>query len=231
MSCRGLFVTGTDTDVGKTAVAVALVKQLVAGGRQVGVYKPAASGISAADDPGSDPMRLWEASGRMRSPHAVCPQVFAAAMAPPHAASVEGRSVDERRLRTGITCWTDTSDIVIVEGAGGLFSPLGETTLGVDLARDIGYPLVVVDTTRLGAIGRTLATVRAARAEGLRVAACVLSEVLPSSDDDGPASARAITRATLVEIARCVPDVPVTLLRHGSDGFTPPIDWWCVAVS
>jgi dethiobiotin synthetase len=229
MHSRGLFITGTDTDVGKTAVAVVIAKVLAAQGRRVGVYKPAASGISAADAVGGDPMRLWEAAGRPLSVSAVCPQVFQAAMAPHHAALVENRRVDEQLLRGGLSCWAASSEVVVVEAAGGLFSPIGERTLGVELAGEFGFPIVIVDSTRLGAIGRTLATVRAARAEGLVVAACVLSEVSPPPDDDGPASATAITRVTLAEIARRLPGLPVTLLRHASDTFTRSIDWWTVA--
>ncbi len=229
MSCRGLFITGTDTDVGKTAAAVVIARLLTATGRRVGVYKPAASGIAAADAVGGDPMRLWEAAGRPLSVSAVCPQVFQAAMAPHHAAAVENRRVDEQLLRGGLSCWMASSDVVVVEAAGGLFSPIGESTLGVDLARDFGFPIVIVDSTRLGAIGRTLATVRAARAEGLVVAASVLSEVSPSPDDEGPAGTRAITRLALAEIARRLPGVPVTFLPHGGDTFAPTVDWWDVA--
>jgi dethiobiotin synthetase len=226
MNSRGLFVTGTDTDIGKTAVAVAITTALVASGRRVGVSKPVASGIAAAEVPGSDPFRLWEAAGRPLSPADVCPQVFQAAMAPPHAARAEGRVVDDRRLREKVRQWMVTSDIVVVEGAGGLYSPVGEDTLCVDLARDLGFPIVVVDSTRLGGIGRTLATVKAARADGLHVAACVLSEVTQPSADTGPAGETAITRATLDEITRHLPGVAVTVLAHGSTRFTPELDWW-----
>jgi dethiobiotin synthetase len=229
MTCRGLFVTGTDTGVGKTAASVAIVKALLAAGRRVGAYKPVASGIPAADAIGGDPMRLWDAAGRPFSPDAVCPQVFGAAMAPPHAAALEGRRVDERLLRDGLACWSTTSDIVVVESAGGLFSPLGDNTLGVDLARDLGLPLVVVDSSRLGAIGRTLATVRAARADGVTIAACILSEVSPPAADGSPTSDEAITRASMAELVGRLGGIPVTLLPHGSKTFTPPVDWWRVA--
>lgn len=229
MNCRGLFISGTDTDVGKTAAAMAIVTALVTAGRRVGVYKPAASGLASASAPGGDPILLWEAAGRPLTTAAVCPQVFQAALAPPHAACAEGRSVDDQLLRDGLSCWTVASEIIVVEGAGGLFSPLGDHTLGVDLARDLGLPLVVVDSARLGGIGRTLATVKAARAEGLHVAACVLSQVIPPGTDAGPASDEAITHVTLTEIARHVPGVPVTLLPHGSATFTPPVDWWNLA--
>ena len=229
MNSRGLFITGTDTDVGKTAVAVAITTALVASGRRVGVSKPVASGIAAADAPLSDPFRLWEAAVRPLSPEDVCPQVFRAAMAPPHAARAEGRRVDDRLLRDAVHRWTQESDIVVVEGAGGLYSPIAENTLCVDLARDLGFPIIVVDSTRLGGIGRTLATVKAARADGLHVAACVLSEVTPPQADTGPASESAITRATFEEIARYLPGVAVTLLHHGSKTFAPLVDWWCLS--
>lgn len=226
---RGLFVTGTDTDVGKTVAAVAIVRSLVAGGRRVGVYKPVASGVAAADDPDGDPYRLWEAAGRPGAPAQVCPQAFAAAIAPVRAAAAAGRTVDEALLRTGLAAWR-SSEAVVVEGAGGLFSPLGERTLGADLARDFGLPLVVVDSARLGAIGRTLATVRAARAEGLVVAAVVLSEVAPPRGDPGdPAADSEIAAAAMADLGRLLPSVPVTLLGHAAPGFTPAIDWWSAA--
>jgi len=230
MPCRGLFITGTDTDVGKTAVAVAIVRALAAAGRRVGAYKPAASGLASAADPGSDPARLWEAAGRPLTIHAVCPQAFQAAVAPPQAARAEGRRVDEVLLRAGITPWLESSEIAVVEGAGGLFSPLGEDTLGVDLAREFGFPLVVVDAARLGTIGRTLATVRAARAERLTVAACVLSEVGPPRGEAADAeSDAAISVASLAELGRRLPGVPLLRLPHGATACTPAVDWWQTA--
>lgn len=226
---RGLFVVGTDTDVGKTTAAVAILRSLVAAGRRVAAYKPVASGIDGAGEPGSDPKRLWEAAGGVRSPAAVCPQCFPAPLSPPRAARAAGRLVDEQLLRTGLAAWRD-HDLVVVEGAGGLFSPLGEATLGADLACEFGYPLVVVDAARLGAIGRTLATVRAARAAGLVVVACVLSQVAPPrGEPDDPAGEAAIAAANAADVQQLLADVPVTLLSHGADRFAPPLDWWALA--
>jgi len=225
----GLFVTGTDTDVGKTVAAALIARTLRGAGCRVGVYKPVASGLASLDAPGGDPSLLWEAAGRPRSLNEVCPQRFTAAIAPPRAAAAEGRAVDESLLRTGLAAWRDF-DIVIAEAAGGLFSPLGTTTLGVDLARDLGFPLVVVDSARLGAIGRTLATVTAARASGLRIAACVLSEVRPFAGDPAdPESAHRIARDSLADLRRLLPGIPVTLLPHAGESFTPPIDWQALA--
>jgi dethiobiotin synthetase len=226
---RGLFVVGTDTDVGKTAVAVAMLRGLVAAGRRVAAYKPVASGIAAAAEPGGDPERLWEAAGRGGAIAEVCPQCFPLPLSPPRAARAAGRIVDEPLLRTGLKAQGD-HELVVVEGAGGLFSPLAAATLNADLAREFGYPLVVVDAARLGAIGRTLATVRAARAAGLTVAACVLSQATPPrGEPDDPVGDIAIAAANAADLALLLPDVPVTLLSHGATAFAPPLDWWALA--
>jgi dethiobiotin synthetase len=232
MAGCGLFVTGTDTDVGKTAVAVAIVRSLVSAGRglRVGVYKPVASGAAPGGDAPSDAARLWEAAGRPLSIEAVCPQLFTAAISPPHSARVEGRHVDERLLRGGFDAWSKASDIVIVEGAGGLFSPVGDATLNADLARDLDLPLVVVDAARLGAIGRTLAIAEAAAARGLRLAAVVLSQVERwEGDDHGPASPPAIASHSAEVLADRLRPVPVVRLAHHADTIDSDLDWLALA--
>lgn len=227
-AARGLFVTGTDTDVGKTAVAVAILRDLLAHGRRAGAYKPVASGVR----PGAagDAELLWEAAGRPLEAAAVCPQSFTAALAPPDAARLEGRAVDERLLRDGVAPWRAACEIVVVEGAGGLFSPLGPRSLGVDVARDLGHPLVIVDGVRLGLVGRTLAAVRAARAEGLAVAAVVLSHVRPPAGaaDDPEGDAR-LVQAGLAALAARLPGVPLGVLAHRADRVTPAMDWFALA--
>jgi len=230
MTTPGLFIAGSDTDVGKTAVATAIIRSLTSSGRRVGVYKPVASGLAWAADERGDAWRLWDAAGRPLTPQQVCPQSFAAAIAPAAAARAEGRHVDERLMRMGLEPWFAISDVVVIEGAGGLFSPISEVTLVADLAREFALPLVVVDAARLGAIGRTLATVRAARAEGLRVAAVVLSHTAPVVEADGPAAARTIAREAAAEIAGRT-SLPVTILDHGATMLPTGIDWAAMASS
>ena len=226
MSGCGLFVTGTDTGVGKTTVAVAIVRQLVGRGLRVGVYKPVASGVGDGGGTASDAALLWEAAGQPLSIAAVCPQAFAAAIAPPASARAMGRTVDDRLLHDGFSRWREASEIVIVEGAGGLFSPLSAATLNADLARALGLPLVVVDGARLGAIGRTLAVVEAARSRGLQVAAVVLSQVerLTGSLDDA-ASTLAIAVESGRDLAVRINPVPVAVLGHGAERIEPDLDW------
>lgn len=216
----GIFITGTDTDVGKTAVAVAVARQLVASGVRVGVYKPVATGGLG------DAQALWEAAGRPLTLAAVCPQSFAAPISPPRSARAEDRQVDEPLLERGLDPWRQASDFLIVEGAGGLFSPLSDAICNADLAARLGLPLVVVDAARLGAIGRTLATVTAARARGLVVAAAVLSHTVPvDPGDDDPASAGRIARDSVADLAARLVPLPVATLGHGATRITPPLDF------
>ena len=220
----GLFLCGTDTDVGKTAVAEAILRELTGHGVAVGVCKPVASGV-AAD--GEDPRRLWEAAGCPGEFADVCPQAFRAAAAPVRAAAAEGREIDEPLLVSAVDAWRERSDCVIVEGAGGLYSPLSRQLLNADLARQLGFPLVVCDDARLGAIGRTLAVVTAARSQGLWIAAVVLSEVAdpgPAAGDD-PASPAAIMQAGWEELTERLAPTPVGILRHGARQIEPAIDW------
>ena len=224
---RGLFVVGTDTDVGKTAVAVALISSLRAGGVRVGAYKPVASGVAGA---GGDADRLWEAAGRPLSLDSVCPQSFAAAIAPADAARAAGREIDEELLRRGIEPWRAACDCVVVEGAGGLFSPLAPGTLVADLAREFALPLVIVDAARLGLVGRTLMAVRAARAEGLRVAAVVVSQTLPPRGHAAsPEGDAAILGSGLATLRGRLPELPIGTLAHGSPRIEPAIDWAALA--
>lgn len=171
----GLFVIGTDTEVGKTFVACRLAKLLVEMGMRVGVYKPVASG--SIDSSPSDWELLREAANQFCELEQVCPQQFAASVAPPVAAAMEGRTVDEALLLTGANWWLGRCDLLIVEGAGGALSPISPRQTVLDLAVQFGYPLLLVVGNRLGAVNHTLLTLEAAQKRGLRVEAIVLNQL------------------------------------------------------
>ncbi len=186
----GLFVTGTDTGVGKTHVASLIARQLSSVGVRVGVYKPVCSG-AVFDEHGrarwDDIDRLREAvrghwPGIELTDDAICPQRFLAPLAPPLAARLEGRGIDVEQLRRGADGWTGRAEVLIVEGAGGLLAPVSETQDVADLARDIGYPLIVVARCGLGTINHSLLTVEAARRRGLPVAGIVLNQAHREDD-------------------------------------------------
>ena len=200
---RGLFVSGTDTNVGKTYVAACLARELRAAGVAVGVYKPAASGCSFQDGQtvSGDAFALWEAAGRPGTLDEVCPQRFLAPLAPHLAARAEGRELDRQQLRDGLNRWLDRSELVIVEGAGGLLSPLGDDDFVADLAVDFQFPMLIVADNKLGAINQTLQTVFVARRYrgGVPVVGVVLNN---AAANEGERAADASRRSNADQIAR-----------------------------
>jgi dethiobiotin synthetase len=224
-SAIGLFITGTDTGVGKTRVAAAIARALVQTGMKVGVYKPAASGCGRVGGKltSEDAVLLWEAAARPGSLIRVCPQVFVAPLAPHLAAQAEGKRLDETLLRRGIDYWLPRSDIVLVEGAGGLLSPLGEKKCVADLARAFGFPLIVVAPNRIGTINQTLQTLLAAQAYDLEVAGIVLSDLLPSDLPDPSVLSNPVelaSRASAPLLAR---------LGHDATTLDTIVDWPALA--
>lgn len=189
---NGIFIAGTDTDVGKTYVTALLAKSLRTSGRRVGVYKPAASGGNMIDGRCvcDDATILWEAAGKPASVHEVCPQMFLAPLAPNVAAKAESRTVDSKLLMSGLEFWKDQCDIVLVEGAGGLLSPLSDDLYVADVALEIGYPVLIVTANRLGTINQTLQTLMTAEHHrgGLPVSGVVINDVSNIPHDESLAS-------------------------------------------
>ena len=218
----GLFITGTDTEVGKTYVASLIVKELTAVGINVGVYKPVASDCVSDGKQliSEDAVTLWEAAGRPLSLDAVCPQRFEAPVAPHLAAKISGRVLDGELLRTGIEVWADECDVIIVEGAGGLMSPVGDDDFIADLALEFGYPAVVVTSNVIGAINQTLQTLITASCfrDGIDVAGVVLNDV---RSIDGDISMESNREEITKRSARPV----LTRLQYEREEFDDTVDW------
>ena len=224
---KGLFITGTDTDVGKTAVAVTILQQWVSQQIDCRAYKPVASGVQFGP---SDIDRLWSASGNAGTRDDVCPQSFQLPVAPEQAAAAEGSQVDDALLRQGLYPHM-RADLVLIEGAGGLFSPLSHHTLNADLARDFQIPVVIVDSSRLGSIGRTLTAVTAAESVGLTVSAVVLSqsEAGHHGGNQKPDSPEVIARQSQGELQRRLPHIVVCGLGYEASTIEPFVDWQSIA--
>lgn len=225
-TAAGLFITGTDTGVGKTYVGALIAQALRAAGYRVGVYKPAASGCSRVEGQlvSDDALALWDAAGRPASLAHVCPQCFEAPLAPHLAARAEGRELNGDLLRGGLDYWRSNCDIVLVEGAGGLMAPLGDSEYVADLAHDFGYPLVVVSRNALGTINHTLQTLFVTKSYrgGLFVAGVVLNHLGVLSDDPSVAT----NRKELA--ARCSAPI-LAEVAWNSDHFDILIDWFELA--
>jgi dethiobiotin synthetase len=203
-----LFFAGTDTDVGKTYTAALAAAELTRAGKRVGVYKPVASGCRSVEGApvADDAVALWEAAGRPRTLDEVCPQRFLQPLAPPQAAANEGKTVDAEQLRSGAVCWEGDAEVLIVEGAGGLLSPLADGVLNIDLYKRFeSAMLLIVAANRLGAIHQTLATCAAASHLGVEPRGVILCD--PTGEAAGAAwnNAAEITRYCEVPLLGSVP--------------------------
>lgn len=177
----GVFVTGTDTGAGKTVVACALARGLVAAGVDLGVMKPVETGVGAAGP--LDAIALREAAGCHDPLSDICPQQFALPAAPTVAARAEERRVEHDAILAAHRRIAARHGFVIVEGAGGLLVPVTPELDMAGLAAELRLPLLIAARAALGTINHTLLTLEAAERRGLAVAGVVVSHT------DGPLSA------------------------------------------
>lgn len=176
---NGIFITGTDTEVGKTFFVCQYAKKLIEQGIRVGVYKPVASGLPREDirSDASQLKRSLGAFGASISLEKINPQCFLAPLAPPIAAQAQHQTVNQELLIQGARAWVDDCQVLLVEGAGGLLSPISWSMTNADLALQLGFPLIVVAENRLGCVHQILATVQVALSYRMTVQAVVLNHV------------------------------------------------------
>lgn len=170
-----MLVTGTDTGVGKTVVAAALAAALHERGTAVRTFKPVMSGIDLPHDPDwpLDHELLGTAVGIEAAD--VTPLTFGPAYSPHLAAELAGVTIEPQRLLEAARAAAAQTDVLIVEGIGGLLVPITYEYSMRDFARELGLPVVIVARPALGTINHTLLTVEAARAAELEIAAVVLN--------------------------------------------------------
>lgn len=217
---RGLFVTGTDTGVGKTALTTRILRQAAQEGWRCGGYKPVCSGA----DRGPDGTWHWDDLEAIENclPEGWRPlvrgQVFLAPRAPNVAARLEGRIVDTSALIDGAARWSPHVDGLVVEGAGGWYCPVSDDQLIADLARELGFPVLVVSRPGLGTISHTLLTVESIRASGLEVAGVVVNDArgeLAWPDDLLVSNLEQIETWSRVPVLGFVPHGSEAVLRAG----------------
>jgi dethiobiotin synthetase len=175
-SSRGLFVTGTDTGVGKTVVAAAIVAALRARGLGVRALKPLITGLDDPPDPVWPPDHELLARASGQEPDEVKLLGYGPAVSPHLAAELAGEPIRTGDLeRAVITAAEGDDELLVVEGVGGLLVPIAPGYDIRDLAEALGFPVVVVARPGLGTINHTLLTLEAARAGALRIAGLVLN--------------------------------------------------------
>jgi dethiobiotin synthetase len=212
---RGLFVTGTDTGVGKTVLSAALLAAIAAEGYPVSAHKPAVTGL---DEHGEDALQsLWPpdhellAAAAGMDPERVAPLRYGPAVSPQLAAELAGERIDREQVMAAGAAANDNSNgngnggavqrTLIVEGVGGLFSPLAEDFTVCDLAAALRLPLLIAARPGLGTINHTLLTLQAARAAGLTVRAVVLTPWPGQPSRLERSNLEAIARVGFIEVA------------------------------
>ena len=173
MGLRGAFVTGTGTEVGKTAVAAAMARTAAGSGQRVAVFKPAVSGLDEGGE--ADHELLRRAAGSGQSDDEIAPYRFGPAVSPHLAAELAGTPIEPRVVLEAARAAAENADLLVCEGVGGFLVPLTPGWLVRDLARELDLPVVVAAQPGLGAINHTLLTLESVRAAGLRAVAVVLT--------------------------------------------------------
>jgi dethiobiotin synthetase len=209
------FVTATGTDIGKTFVMRGLIRALRARGRNVAALKPVMSGFEPAEAAGSDAGLLLAALGRPVTPEAIAeisPWRFAAPLAPDMAAAREGRTLDLRELirfcRDAIAAGHDA---LLIEGAGGVMSPVGADHIVLDWIAALRLPVILVAGSYLGTISHTLSALDVIARRNLAVAALAISETAGSPvrlDETRDTIARFAPQIAVVALPRSTPPVP-----------------------
>ena len=203
----GIFITGTDTGVGKTLVAVSLAAYLRDRGYRIGVMKPAETGCPERNGMliPEDAVRLKEASGCAEPIEKVCPYRFAEPLAPSIAAERAGRKIDVDLLLSTYREISGEYDITLVEGAGGLMVPLLPSYTYADFARVLKLPLLVVAANRLGVINHLLLTLEHASCKGLSALGYVLNRLSSETSATAETNREVLSGFTGVP---CLGDLP-----------------------
>ncbi len=178
------FITGTDTDVGKTVASCALLQAAAQQGYRTAGYKPVASGSQMTPDGlrNSDALALQANSSEALSYSQVNPLTFLEATSPHIASASEGREIDLSVLSQGLQQLEHAAEWVLIEGAGGWFTPLSPQATFADWVQREQFPVIMVVGIKLGCINHALLTALAIRQAGLKLAGWVANEVIPAGE-------------------------------------------------
>ncbi|MBW8076390.1 MULTISPECIES: dethiobiotin synthase [Metallibacterium] len=182
MSSCGVFITGTDTGIGKTYASVALLHALRGAGLRAVGMKPVASGCMATAEGlrNEDALALQSASSGSPDYADVNPLAYAAAVSPHLAAAAEGRRVELAPVQAAYARLAARADVVVVEGVGGWLAPLSDTLVAGDLARVLGLPVILVVGLRLGCLNHALLSARAIAADGCTLLGWIGNRIDPA---------------------------------------------------
>jgi dethiobiotin synthetase len=226
LGVRGLFVTGTDTGVGKTVVAGAMAAVLRTRGQRVAAWKPALTGLEEPPQPGWPRDHEMLAAITGQTPGSVAPHRFGPAVSPHLAAEIAGAQLDPAALVASAREAAEGSEVMIGEGVGGLLVPLAADHSVRDLACALALPLVIAARTGLGTINHTLLTLEAARSAGLRVVGEVMTPwpAKPSAMEESNRATIAAIGEVEVAVLPRVPSASIDDLAQA--GAALPVERW-----
>ena len=182
----GYFITGSDTDVGKTYIACELIRQLRNLDIKLETRKPVESGCSidkSRELIPADALKLQAANNNLETIERIAPYRFKAALAPPRAAALEGCHLQIADLLNACSL-DDSNNTLIVEGAGGFYSPLAQNGLNADLASLLQLAVIIVINDRIGAVNQALMTIQAVESRHLMIAAIIMNQVNEEIEND-----------------------------------------------
>lgn len=184
MSAKGIFITGTDTGIGKTWVSCLLIHALVGQGKKVIGMKPVASGASMVNGQlkNEDALALMEASNVDVPYELINPYCFAPAIAPHIAADQAGVAIDISKIGDAYTQLSSMADVIIVEGVGGWSVPIDNNNDVSDLALQLGLPILLVVGMRLGCINHALLTAQSIRSKGCKLIGWIANNIDPDQE-------------------------------------------------
>ncbi len=182
----GYFITGSDTDVGKTYIACELIRQLRCLDIKLETRKPVESGCRISESGKlipADALKLQAANNNIETIERIAPYLFAAALAPPRAAALENNRLQIDNLVNA--CSRDNNDgLLIVEGAGGFYSPLAENGLNADLASLLQLAVIIVINDRIGAVNQALMSIQAVESRHLVIAAIIMNQANEKTENE-----------------------------------------------
>lgn len=223
---KGLFLTGTDTGVGKTFITVGIARCLRRQGRPVRVVKPVATGAAWIDGSwrSEDTWQLAIAAGQETQLEAITPWVFAEPVAPAVAARLHGRKLDLLQMAEAVRRVDSPSGVVLVEGVGGLLCPLTDQETVADLVAELELPLVIVARNTLGVLNHALLTLEVARQRGLAMAGVVVNTTGADRNQAKATNVEELTRRIAVPLLCEVPYQPGSATEEPAA--LAAVDWW-----
>jgi len=215
MKRKGLFITGTDTDVGKTYITTQIIRQLQVMSAPIKVRKPIESHCNLQNNElyPADGFALWQANNEREELNTVTPFRFEPAVAPNRAAALSKKTINNVDLIKACLHHVSNDDFLIVEGAGGFYSPLSSDGLNVDLAISLQLNIVLIVKDQLGCINHTLLTLNAIKDAGLNCISIILNQCTEESVLTYN-HANEIKKLSSIPVVSCLIDKPLIDIKN-----------------